>query len=69
MKLTLPSEKRLRISNLISSSLKLSQIKIEVVANLIGTLVPARPAIDYSAVYIRSLETDKTAALLRCKNN
>lgn len=69
MKISLPVNKRNKISKLIHHALASSNISIQQVAVLIGNLVAASPALAYSQLYTRNLETEKTLALLKNHND
>lgn len=63
MILELPMDKRLKILKLIEKSLNLQKIKIEKLAELIGVLVAACPAVAYGWLYYKELEGLKIRAL------
>ncbi|ODM90605.1 Transposon Ty3-I Gag-Pol polyprotein [Orchesella cincta] len=63
----LPMGKRQKVLNLCSAALHSSTMTIMSAAELIGYLVSVSPAVPYSPLYIRTLELEKTIALV--KNN
>lgn len=70
MLLELPLDRRVKIHNLICQTLQFNKIKIQNLAELIGVLVAASPAIAYGWLYYKNLEKMKTEALIaNDKNN
>lgn len=67
--LELPLEKRRKIFDLLTTTLKKNIIKIEKLAELVGTLVAACPAVAYGWLYYKELEILKRKALTFCKDD
>lgn len=63
MRLILPEEKRQRIVTKCQAAIKSKNMSIQNVAELVGTLIAAVPAIKYGLLYTRQLEIEKIAAL------
>lgn len=66
---SLTAEKRICIANKIKNFMSLSRCKIRVLAQLVGLLVSACPAIQYGYVYTKDLERCKYLALLNCDDD
>lgn len=66
MTIALPERKCEHIQKEIASILKRHSCKIIEGAKLIGNLISASPAVEYSMIHTRFLERDKLQALLRC---
>lgn len=64
MTIELPSEKRIKIRNMLDKLLRKQEIKIQTLEECIGTLVAACPAIAYGWLYYKELEKLKTSALI-----
>lgn len=69
MTICLPQRKKDKILKLIAKSLLLVSNSIEDISSLIGNLIAAVPAVQYSMIHTRYLELDKTAALVKCNGN
>lgn len=69
MSVTLPPEKKDKILIMIKKAILKNEMRIESVAQVIGTLVAASPGVPYSNLYIRQLEIEKTLALKRSQGN
>ena len=73
MQLELPDEKRVKIKELVSRTLNLKRITITNLAEIIGTLVAACPAVAYGWLYYKNLEKLKHDSIilnnynLKCK--
>ncbi|CAG7822314.1 unnamed protein product, partial [Allacma fusca] len=63
MVLELPVNKREKINSLCRSIRSKDLITVQELAELVGTLVSASPAVPYGLLYTRHLERDKTRAL------
>ncbi len=63
MTMELPNQKRVKILQLFSTVMNSKSISILKVAELIGYLGSASPAVPYLPLYIRRLEYEKTKAL------
>ena len=63
MIVSLPQSKKLEISAACANLLSTENPKIRTVAQVIGKLVAALPAVQYGRLHYRNLERDKTAAL------
>lgn len=66
--ITLPQEKRQKISTLVQKFSKLPQCSIREFAQLIGVLVAACPAVKYGWIYTKILERQKYLALEKYKD-
>lgn len=64
MSLELPWEKRLKIKDMIDNLLKRKRVKIQNLAEAIGVLVAACPAVAYGWLYYKELDMIKFNALL-----
>jgi hypothetical protein len=66
MKIELPQKKKNDVLFTCRSILKSNVQKIRVIAELIGKLVAASPAVRYSLLYIRQLEVEKNSIFILC---
>lgn len=66
--LSLPSEKRSKIAQMVQTFLKLPSCSIREYAQLIGILISACPAVKYGWLYTKILERQKYLALLKHNN-
>ncbi|KAL7287683.1 hypothetical protein TKK_0018079 [Trichogramma kaykai] len=69
MLLELPREKRLTMAKLIKRFLNIDTCKIRELAQFIGSLIACCPAMEYSWLYTKRLESAKIRALARNNNN
>lgn len=69
MTLELPVEKRLKIKNMLSRLLSSKKLSVQDLAESIGVLVAACPAVAYGWLYYKELELVKRNALNLFKNN
>lgn len=65
----LPDNKKQIINNLLSKFSKLKSCRIRDLAKLIGTLISACPAVEYSRLYTKALEREKVNALRQSKSD
>jgi len=63
MTISLPPNKREKLMKLCRDSIQCQRIKIRKIAELIGHLVAASPAVSYSGLYTRQLEFEKSQSL------
>lgn len=68
-RITLPSEKRLRIKTELQELLQLSRCQIRKFAQLVGLLVSACPAIEYGWLYTKEMERIKFLNLRECNDD
>jgi len=67
--ISLPVDKREKVSHLCTSLLNGKPITIQKCSEVIGYLVSVSPAVAYSPLYIRQLELEKTKALHKSQQN
>lgn len=68
MNLSLPNNKRIKITETLNRFLHLKSCKLREFARLIGLLISACPAIDYSWMYTKLLERHKYLCLVKNSN-
>lgn len=69
MRVSLPSEKRVKINALLRKFSTVKHCKIREFVKFIGSLVSATPAIKYSFLHTKLFERERYLALLTSKNN
>lgn len=69
MILELPLEKKVKIVKLVNKTLREAKIKIQSLAEVVGVLVAACPAVAYGWLYYKELESAKRKALAYHDNN
>lgn len=67
MNISLPHEKRLALTNRVRNILNMSSCKIQIFAEMLGSLVAACPAVEYGWSYTKPLEREKYLALSASK--